>query len=132
NAPPFIKLPTPEIQARINRLNDQIKQANDQLAGLASTTASGLNEWSAQIAQSSVEWNPLKITSASGGDSPPKLEADSFTVELGPQETRANTIKLGVRIPEGNWTALQFECSTRASNASVQWSEVKVVVPAAK
>ncbi|MFN6053861.1 MAG: DUF1549 domain-containing protein, partial [Planctomycetia bacterium] len=47
NAPPFIKLPTPEIQARINRLNDQIKQANDQLAGLASTTASGLNEWSA-------------------------------------------------------------------------------------
>jgi len=132
NAPPFIKLPTPEIQAKINRLNDQVKEVNDQLAGLTSKATSGLNEWSGRIAQSGAEWKPLQVTSASGGDSPPKLDADSFTVEVGPQETRANTIKLGVRIPAGNWTALQFECGTRASSASVQWSEVKVVVPGVK
>lgn len=132
NAPPFIKLPTPEIQEKIHRLNEQVKVVNDQLAGLTGQTANGLNEWSGKIARGGVEWKPLQITSAGGGDSPPRRAEDSFVVEVGPQETRANTIRLGVRFPEGKWTALQLECGTRASTASVQWSEVKVFAPATK
>ena len=45
---------------------------------------------------------------------------------MGPQETRANTIKVTARLPRGKVTALRFEAATTAPAASFQWSELKV------
>jgi len=132
NSPPFLKLPAPEIEAKISQLNAQVKSVNDQLAALAGESAAGLEEWAGRVAVAAAVWEPVEILSASGGDAPPQVDAPARTVVIGPQETRANTVKISARLPAGRVTALQLECATTASAASFQWSELKVTTLAAK
>jgi hypothetical protein len=126
NAPPFVKLPAPEVEARIAALNAKVKSVNDKLAALTSKSASGVETWAQSVASASVKWQPVELLTATGGDQPPNVDAKSNTLEIGPQETRRNNIKLTVRAPQGRVTALRFECGTKASSASFQWSELSV------
>lgn len=126
NAPPFVKLPAPEVEARIAALNTKIKGVSDKLAALTSKSASGVETWAQRVASASVKWQPVELLTANGGDQPPNVDAKSNTLEIGPQETRRNNIRLTVRAPQGRVTALRFECGTKASSASFQWSELSV------
>jgi hypothetical protein len=124
NAPPFVKLPAPEIEAKIAILNDKVKATNDKVTALAKSATDGVEEWAARVATTTVLWEPLRLLAASGGDQPPVLDAATNTVSVGPQETRPNTVKLTVALPEGRPSALRLECATTAPSASFQWSEL--------
>jgi mono/diheme cytochrome c family protein len=124
NAPPFVKLPAPDIEARIADLNTKHKSVNDSIAALAKNSSDGVEEWASRVASSTVHWEPVKILEASGGDQPPVLDTAANTVAIGPQETRSNTIKITVSLPHSRPSALRFECATGASSASFQWSEL--------
>ena len=126
NAPPFVRLPAPEIEARIAGLNAKIKSVNDKIAALGGSSAAGTEEWAKRVAAVPVKWEPVELLTANGGDQPPKLDAAARTVQIGPQETRANTIKISARMPAVKVTGLRFECATTVSSASFQWSELKV------
>ncbi len=125
NAPPFVKLPAPEIEAKIAALNQKLKATNDGLSALATRSSAGIEDWAKGLA--AANWKPLELLSAEGGDSPPQLDAAARTVIVGPQETRANTIKIRATFPAGHITALRLECATTNPAASFQWSELKVV-----
>ena len=127
NSPPFVKLPAPEIEARIGGLNAQVKTVTGELAELAGKSSADADSWAHRVAGAAVAWEPVELLTASGGDQPPRVDARVRTVEIGPQETRANTIKLAARLPAGRITALQLECGTKAVAASFQWSELKVI-----
>ncbi len=126
NSPPFLKLPAPEIEAKINGLNAQVKVVNDQLAALADKSSADIADWAHRVTTEPVVWQPVELVTATGGDEPPHVDAPARTLEIGPQETRANTIKLTARLPAGRITALQIECATKAASATFQWSELKV------
>ena len=126
NSPPFINLPAPEVEAKISGLNVSVKAVNEQLTALAAKSSAGVEEWARRLAAATVAWEPLELRTASGGDSPPRVDAAARVVEVGPQETRANTIKIAARLPVGRITALRFECATKESAASFKWSELKV------
>ena len=121
NAPPFVKLPAPELEAKIAALNAKLKPVEDQLKGLA---AGDLEPWAKKLAGTKIDWQPLEPQKATGGDNPPQI-ADK-AVLIGPQETRANNIVIRAKLPAGKITALRLECSTTAPSASFQWSELKV------
>jgi hypothetical protein len=127
NAPPFMKLPAPEVEAKIAGLNAKVKALDEQIAALSGASSAGLGEWAQRLASTTVKWEPIEIVSATGGDAPPSVDVAARVVEVGPQETRANTIKITARLPAGRITALQLECATTASAASVQWSELKLL-----
>jgi hypothetical protein len=124
NAPPFVKLPAPEIEAKIAALNDKVKATNEKVTALARSAADGVEAWAARVATTTVVWEPLKLLAASGGDVPPILDTATNAVTVGPQESRSNTIKITVVPPAGRPTALRLECATIASSASFQWSEL--------
>ncbi|MFO1481779.1 MAG: PSD1 and planctomycete cytochrome C domain-containing protein [Verrucomicrobiaceae bacterium] len=126
NAPPFVKLPAPEIEARITALHAKVKAVNDRLAALTGKSAAGVDAWAGRVASASVRWEPVKLSAASGGDQPPHLDTSTNTLDVGPQETRQNNIKITASVPKGRVTALRFECGTTASAASFQWSELTV------
>jgi hypothetical protein len=126
NAPPFVNLPAPEVEAKIGELNAKVKTLNEQLTALAGKSSSGIEEWAQRVATADVKWEPLELLTVSGGDAPPHLDVAARVVEIGPQETRANTIKISARLPFGRVTALRFECATLESAASFQWSELMV------
>jgi hypothetical protein len=121
NAPPFVKLPAPELETKIAALNAKLKPVEDQLKGLA---AGDIEPWAKKLAAVKIEWQPLEPQKATGGDNPPQI-ADK-AVLIGPQETRANNIVIRAKLPAGKITALRLECSTTAPSASFQWSELKV------
>ena len=120
NAPPFVKLPMPELEAKIAALNAKLKPVEDQLKGLA---AGDLEPWAKKLAATKIDWQPLEPQKATGGDNPPQITDKA--VLIGPQETRANNIVIKAKLPAGKITALRLECSTTAPAASFQWSELK-------
>jgi hypothetical protein len=124
NAPPFVKLPAPEVEARLNALNARVKTANEQLVALAAKANGGVEEWAARVASTNAPWAVVKLVASSGGDQPPALDAAANAVVVGPQETRQNNIKITANLPKGRLTGLRFECSTTAPAASFQWSEL--------
>jgi hypothetical protein len=121
NAPPFVKLPAPELEAKLAALNAKLKPVEDQLKGLA---AGDIEPWAKKLAATKIDWQPLEPQKATGGDNPPQI-ADK-AVLIGPQETRANNIVIRAKLPAGKITAMRLECSTTAPSASFQWSELKV------
>jgi len=121
NAPPFVRLPAPELEAKIGGLTAKLKPVEEKLNSLA---AGDLEPWAKKLADATIDWQPLEPLKAGGGDNPPQI-ADK-AVQIGPQETRANDIVIRVGIPGGNITALRLECATTAPSASFQWSELKV------
>ncbi|NBV20413.1 MAG: DUF1553 domain-containing protein [Proteobacteria bacterium] len=126
NAPPFVKLPSPETEAKLAALNKSLQQVTAQLTALTNRSVNGIDEWSQRVAAAAVKWVPVQLLAASGGDQPPVIDATATTLEVGPQETRPNTLKLTARLPAGRITAVRLECGTTASSASFQWSELKV------
>lgn len=126
NAPPFVKLPSPATEAKLAALNGKLKAVNDQLTALTNRSVSGVEEWAQRVASAVVKWEPVSLLKASGGDQPPVIDASAKTLEVGPQETRPNTLKLTARLPAGRLTALRLECGTTATSASFQWSELKL------
>jgi hypothetical protein len=121
NAPPFVKLPAPELEAKIAALNAKLKPVEDQLEGLA---AGDLEPWAKKLVAAKIDWLPLEPQKAAGGDNPPQI-ADK-AVLIGPQETRANNIVIKAKLPKGKITTVRLECSTTAPAASFQWSELKM------
>ncbi len=120
NAPPFVRLPAPELEAKIAALNARLKPVEERLKASAS---GDLEPWAREIAAAAVDWQPLKPTEASGGDQPPKLEGEVVTI--GPQESRSNDIRITAKLPPGKLTALRIECATTDAEARFQWSELK-------
>ena len=49
NAPPFVKLPAPEIEAKIATLNARIKAASDQRDERIASSTAGLEEWARRV-----------------------------------------------------------------------------------
>ncbi|MFM7604166.1 MAG: PSD1 and planctomycete cytochrome C domain-containing protein, partial [Prosthecobacter sp.] len=121
NAPPFVKLPAPELEAKITALNAKLKPVEDQLKGLA---AGDIEPWAKKLAAAKIDWLPLEPQKATGGDNPPQITDKAVLV--GPQETRANNIVINAKLPAGKITAIRLECSTTAPSASFQWSELKI------
>jgi hypothetical protein len=130
NAPPFVKLPAPEIEKRIESLEAKAKSVEEKLSALAARSAADADAWADRVASATVKWEPVKLLAASGGDQPPNLDPATHTVHLGPQETRPNNITITAGLPGGRVTALRIEAGTTASAASFQWSEFKIGKPA--
>ena len=129
NAPPFVKLPAPEIEAEMERLHRETKTVNDKLTALANSSSEAFDDWAKRLSEAIVNWQTVELLTATGGDEPPKIETETRTLEVGPQETRSNTIKVLASVPIGRFTALRFEFATVESSASFQWSELRVSSP---
>ncbi|MFI5387313.1 MAG: DUF1549 domain-containing protein, partial [Fimbriimonadales bacterium] len=126
NAPPFLKLAAPEVEARIATLNKLLKALNEQITALADRSSVGLDAWTRLVVGDAVKWVPVELLSASGGDPPPRLDAATRSVEIIPREKRPVTFKTKARLPEGRVTALRLECATTAAEARPQWIELRI------
>lgn len=126
NAPPFVRLPAPEVEAKIADLTGKSKAVSEQLAALAHGNSKGVDEWASKLASAPVTWREVEILEAKGGDQPPTVDASHRIVGIGPQESRSNTITIRAKLPSDRVSALRLVCSAAEASASVRWSEFKM------
>ena len=131
NSTPFLKLPNPELEARIAGLETQKGALEKQLAGIRKAAEGGLEGWAQGLAGTRVAWAPLELMEASGRDLQPVLKAADAAVEVADQDSRYTTLKLRARLPDQPVTALRFECAAQASGPMSQWPDLKVFRAAA-
>jgi hypothetical protein len=86
NAPPFVRLPRPEVEARIATLKESAKQVGEQINALKANAARETLSWAQRLTTASVEW--IQIHSATSSSDP--------TLHLDP--THPNSLKRSVKI----------------------------------
>ncbi|MEY5024906.1 MAG: hypothetical protein RLZZ244_434 [Verrucomicrobiota bacterium] len=126
NSTPFLKLPNPELEARIAGLEAQKGALEKQLVEIRKAAEEGLDPWAQGLAGNRVAWAPLEFVEASGKDLQPVLKPADAAVEVAEQDFRYTTLKLRARLPEQPVTALRLECAALASGPMSQWSDLKV------
>lgn len=121
NAPPFVRLPSPEIEAKMVEAQGKLETVVQQLKSLG---VGDVELWARQLAVSQINWQPLQALAVTGGDPPPTLAANA--ISIAPQKKRTSTFKITCVLPSGISTALRFECRTPQDSADFLWSELKV------
>ncbi len=127
NAPPFLKLPTPEAEAQLHALNTSLKSSEAELKKLS---AKDTESWAESLAAALPEWSVLDPLKVSGAKAPLFFEAQTVTV--GTQTSRAPALQIRMKsagaptAPKRPATVLRIECSTTAPKATVQLSALSV------
>lgn len=126
NAPPFIKLPAPGIEHKIADSEAKLKAVSDQLAILNQQTSDELDAWAGRVANQTVTWNRTEPSAAD--DSAPALLIDSAlgAFEVNPNESGTLQVRVLAQLPAGRVTAIRLECSSTATEQTIQWKELKV------
>ena len=129
NAPPFVQLPAPAIEARLAELNTKLNSVNAKLTQVRETAAAGLAEWAQRVATTEVAWQPVELLSLPT-DQPhvtiDSLEKPAMALRVSPSAPGARTFTARVRLPAGPLTALRWQTMTTAASTRIQWSEWKI------
>ena len=128
NAPPFVRLPHPELDTKLAGLNDRRQQLEKELAAVTAATAAGLEAWATQIARDDVPWQavPVAVIPDSGPVPAPGPTADI------PAHAKQTTFRLRAGLPAGLPAAVRLRCVTQATAADaaaagqVVWRELRL------
>lgn len=121
NAPPFIRIPSPEIELKIAAAQAKLQAVEQQLTSL---DAGDVDLWAQQLSAATIEWHPLQPIKATGGDPPPTVAAN--TISIATQKSRSNTFEISAKLSVSKPTALRFECVTHDATADFLWTDLKV------
>jgi len=122
NAPPILKLPAPELEAKIASLERSVAEAKEQLVETETSLAPGRAEWEERSRQSPVVWQAAEPKSAQIG----KLVA---TLDEARMAARVSVLKVGrypsiieLRLPLSRVTALRLDFAPLAGSSAASGS----------
>jgi len=110
NSPPYIALPSAEIDARLSSLRYQQKTKKSQLAQLRSTNDVEFSKWRERVGKNRVEWIRLKPISAYAEDQKPKIEVSTQSVIFEYLNNTRMDTTVRTRALRGKITALRITC----------------------
>jgi hypothetical protein len=138
NAPPMIKLPSPDIEAQIAGLRTDLAAAQKELGAIESTLVAEQPDWEQQLQQGTVTWLASPLDTARVGEQPVPLdplagELGLSTVRLPAAAPGERTLAIDARLTGPRTTALrvQFsaipEADSPAPPADLQLAQVSLV-----
>ena len=125
SSPPLIKLPTLEQQTKLQSLQNEITQTENQLKALAQSAAPEIAAWVNSLATDSVRWSPIEIALPNPLNSKTAKLAEDQSVEVTVTSARFETILWRVQPAEAP-RALRIEVTTHEKQASLDWSAFKL------
>lgn len=129
NAPPFVKLPAPAVEAKLAALNARLKQVNERLSSLATQSGQDLESWAERVAKGVIRWEPSFIVAASGGEPMPRVREHDPVVEVEVPSKKAVAITIKTRPTPRPVNALRVECFTEQAEARFQWKGLQLRRP---
>ena len=111
NAPPMLKLPAPELEAKLQTLNEQLRDANEKLANTEAGLVAEQLEWERRLRASKIQWSPAKLVSASIGESDTALDdGQRATLSVPTLESGEHLLEVVATLPKTGVTSLRIEC----------------------
>ena len=118
NAPPMLKLPTPEVEAALASLNQALVDPRQGLAEIESAIAAGQTEWEKRLLETAVSWQPGEVARARIDDADGLLGDNGACVRMPAFEAGSHKAVIEVRLPLERVTALRLECRPVADAAN--------------
>ena len=110
NSPPFVLLPSAEIDAKLSALRTQQSAKKTELAQLRGTDDLGFAAWRQRLATERLEWSALKPIATEAEDQKPEVEPATASVLFEYlNNTRLDTT-VRTRAPRAKITALRITC----------------------
>lgn len=117
NAPPQIKLPSPDVDVRLASLRNEQTETQRRLQELDATLASSQAAWEERVRSAPLAWRGAEFASASLDKQPLTPGAEKLVLPLPALEGGAHAIVIETRFPLPRTTALRLEARP-ASNAA--------------
>jgi hypothetical protein len=117
NAPPILKLPAPELEAKIKLLKDELDKAKHEIAGIESLPKEDQTAWEEQLRESSVHWASAEIISAGIGELDASINGQQASIDIPELEAGKHSIAVDVQFSKNQATALRIEYKSPAATS---------------
>lgn len=108
NTPPFVKLPTPEAEAKLAGLNRELTPLNESLTNLAAIVLTGATEWEERAKAATPTWTNVEVQHANVGTNTIETKPSGGWVEFPSLKPGSQKVNLTARVPLARVTALEL------------------------
>jgi hypothetical protein len=110
SSPPFLKLPSPEIESKLVELKKEIETGTERLTNLiADITASNGEAWEKRAKVARPKWYETEILSATAGTNSAKITQSNGWTQLAALEPETRKVSVTARLPGKRINALQVQ-----------------------
>ena len=136
NAPPFIKLPAPELDARIAALRAEQAEEQTRLKELDAAIAARQPGWEDRLRTAPIAWQPASVSSAMVDQAPYELGEDRQVLRLPALAPGSHAVAIEALLPLKQAMALLLEARAVQANdndptPAVQLTQWRVLRPEA-
>lgn len=128
NSPPYVILPSPEIDARVASLRAALENQTAALARLDGGPESDVRAWAQRLSREEPVWRALQPTSAEAEDPSPRLIPGSDEVRIEYLNNTRLETKVRAAAPRGRITALRITCSPTDIGGTFNLTDLRVQI----
>ena len=126
NTPPFVKLPAPEAEAKLAKLNHELAETNQRLTNLTVTLLASGTEWENRAKTATPIWSGTEALNAIAGTNALELKPPGGWVQVPSLKSDPRKVMITARIPLNRVTAVQVELSPALDNGTNSFGKVVV------
>lgn len=110
NAPPVLKLPAPEVEAKLASLQKELTRLKQELSASKERLKSEQPAWEERLRSTQVAWTPLEFASMSVEDADISMDVPQTAIDVPVIKRGKHDLAFEVQLPEFDTTALRIEC----------------------
>jgi hypothetical protein len=118
NAPPMLKLPSPELDAKIAALRTDQAAARQKLTEIESQSASELADWESRLRQSPIRWQTAQIIEGRVADNVLTKDENRTSFSIAALAPGTHAISVAAHWPSARISALRLDWETPTGDAS--------------
>jgi hypothetical protein len=126
NTPPFLKLPAPDIEAKLAELKKDLETSTEKLTNLTATiTASNGAEWEKRAKAARPNWFETEMLTATGTNSVAIVLSNGWA-QIPALDLGARKVSLTARLPEKRINALQVQLASASQHDTNVAAKLKI------
>ena len=126
NSPPYVVLPSAEIDAQVASLKETLEERKAALGRLDSGSEADLRAWVQRLRNEALPWQTLRPISADAEDPSPRIIPDSGQVHLEYLNNTRLETTVRTAVPAGRLTALRITCAATDIGGAFNLTDLRV------
>ncbi|MDO8540480.1 MAG: PSD1 and planctomycete cytochrome C domain-containing protein [Opitutaceae bacterium] len=128
SSPPYVKLPSPALDAKLTELRKELTVLKARLAALEREPHGGIEDWVKRLASETIEWRALTPRSASAEEQKPQVEKENNTVLFEFLNNTRQDVTVRAKTSDARITSLRLTCASTEVASTFNWTELSVQI----